>query len=57
MTELKNKEVMLAPLAGVTDVAFRIVCEKYGADKTFTEMASVNAMVYNNKQTLSLIHI
>lgn len=57
MTELKNKEVMLAPLAGVTDVAFRIVCEKYGADKTFTEMASVNAMVYNNKQTDEILFI
>lgn len=57
MTELKNKEVMLAPLAGVTDVAFRIVCEKYGADKTFTEMASVNAMVYDNKQTDEILFI
>ena len=57
MTELKNKEIMLAPLAGVTDVAFRIVCEKYGADKTFTEMASVNAMVYDNKQTDEILFI
>ncbi|MFO3665141.1 tRNA dihydrouridine synthase DusB [Anaerococcus sp. ENR0831] len=57
MIELKNKEVMLAPLAGVTDVAFRIVCEKYGADKTFTEMASVNAMVYDNKQTDEILFI
>ena len=51
MTELKNKELMLAPLAGVTDVAFRIICEKYGADKTFTEMVSVNALAFDNKQT------
>ena len=57
MTELRNKEIMLAPLAGVTDVAFRIVCEKYGADKTFTEMASVNAMVYDNKQTDEILFI
>ncbi|MBM0045909.1 tRNA dihydrouridine synthase DusB [Anaerococcus sp. mt242] len=57
MTELKNKELMLAPLAGVTDVAFRIICEKYGADKTFTEMASVNAMVYDNKQTDEILFI
>lgn len=57
MTELKNKEIMLAPLAGVTDVAFRIICEKYGADKTFTEMASVNAMVYDNKQTDEILYI
>lgn len=57
MTELKNKQIMLAPLAGVTDVAFRIICEKNGADKTFTEMASVNAMVYDNKQTDEILYI
>ena len=51
MTELKNKELMLAPLAGVTDVAYRIICEKYGADKTFTEMVNVNALAFDNKQT------
>ena len=57
MTEIKNKEVMLAPLAGVTDVAFRIICEKYGADKTFTEMVSVNAMTFDNKQTEDIMFI
>lgn len=57
MTELKNKEVMLAPLAGVTDVAFRIICEKQGADKTFTEMVSVNALRYDNKQTDEIMYI
>ena len=57
MTELKNKEIMLAPLAGVTDAAFRMICEKYGADKTFSEMASVNALVYDNKQTDDIIYI
>lgn len=57
MTGLKYKEITLAPLAGVTDVAFRIICEKYGADKTFTEMVNVNAMAYNNRQTEELMYI
>lgn len=57
MTELKNKELMLAPLAGVTDVAFRIICEKYGADKTFTEMVSVNALAFDNEQTEEIMYI
>lgn len=57
MTESKNRQVMLAPLAGVTDVAFRIICEKYGADKTFTEMVSVNALRYDNKQSEEIIFI
>lgn len=57
MIESKSKEIMLAPLAGVTDVAFRIICEKYGADKTFTEMVSVNALRYDNKQTDEIMYI
>ena len=57
MTELKNKELMLAPLAGVTDVAYRIICEKYGADKTFTEMVNVNALAFDNKQTEEIMYI
>lgn len=54
---LKNKEIMLAPLAGVSDVGFRLICEKYGADKTFTEMVSVNALYYDNKKTDDLLFI
>lgn len=55
--QLKNKQVMLAPLAGVSDVGFRLISEKYGADKTFTEMVSVNALYYDNKKTNDLLFI
>lgn len=55
--QLKNKEIMLAPLAGVSDVGFRLIAEKYGADKTFTEMVSVNALFYDNKKTDDLLFI
>lgn len=54
---LKNKQIMLAPLAGVSDVGFRLICEKYGADKTFTEMVSCNALYYDNKKTDDLLFI
>ena len=54
---IKNKPIMLAPLAGVTDAAFRIICERNGADKTFTEMVSVNAMAYDNRKTNDIIFI
>ena len=58
MTEiLTDKKIMLAPLAGVTDTAFRIICERHGADKTFTEMVSVNALVYDNKATEDIMYI
>lgn len=55
--QLKNKEIILAPLAGVSDVGFRLIAEKYGADKTFTEMVSVNALFYDNKKTDDLLFI
>lgn len=54
---LIDKKIMLAPLAGVTDTAFRIVCEKNGCDKTFTEMVSVNALAFDNKATEEIMFI
>ncbi len=43
--------MLLAPLAGYSDVGFRCVCEDAGADVTFTEMLSAQAMRYNSKKT------
>ena len=54
---LTGKKIMLAPLAGVTDTAFRIVCEKNGCDKTFTEMVSVNALAFDNRATADIMFI
>ena len=54
---LTGKEIMLASLAGVTDTAFRIVCEKNGCDKTFTEMVSVNALAFDNRATADIMFI
>ena len=54
---LLDKEIMLAPLAGVTDTAFRLVCEKNGCDKTFTEMISVNALAFDNRATEEIMFI
>ena len=39
----------LAPMAGVTDLAFRTVCADLGADLTVTEMVSSRALVYQDK--------
>lgn len=58
MTEtLKNKSISLAPLAGVTDAAFRIVCQNNGCDKTFTEMVSINALAYDNRASQDILFI
>lgn len=53
MMDFKRK-VILAPMAGVNDTAFRQMCKSYGADIVYTDMMSANAIVRNNKSTLSL---
>ena len=47
--------VVLAPMAGVTDAAFRGVCHALGAALTCTEMVSARALVYRDKKTESLL--
>ena len=47
----------LAPMAGVTDIAFREVCRKAGAAYTSTEMVSAKALVYRDVKTKSLLEI
>lgn len=43
--------LMLAPMAGFTDRAMRLVCKEYGAEYTVTEMVSAKAVTYNDKKT------
>jgi len=45
----------LAPLAGLTDLPFRSVVKKFGADVTVSEMLSSNALAHNNKKTLKML--
>ena len=45
----------LAPMAGVTDLPFRILCNEYGAALTCTEMISAKAITYGNKKTEELM--
>lgn len=45
---------MLAPMAGVTDAAFRAVCADFGADYTVTEMVSAKAVCFGDKKTALL---
>jgi len=46
---------ILAPLAGFTDLPFRSVVKKFGADLTVSEMISSNALVYDSKKTYKMI--
>lgn len=47
----------LAPMAGVTDFAFRRVCRGLGAALTTTEMVSAKALVYKDEKTRSLLYV
>ena len=50
-------QLILAPMAGVTDLAFRQICREHGAGLTVTEMASAKAMEYGDKKTPRLLRL
>ena len=52
--EVENP-LFLAPMAGVTDWAFRTVCAQLGADVTVTEMVSSRALVYQDQKSRKLL--
>lgn len=47
--------VVLAPLAGITNLPFRLICRAQGASLAFTEMVSVNGLVREGVRTLALL--
>lgn len=54
--ELENRYV-LAPMAGVTDLPFRLLCKEQGAGLLCMEMISAKALQYHNKNTEALLQI
>lgn len=52
--QLKNN-LVLAPMAGVSDLIFRELCRKYGAGLTVTEMVSTKALEFHNKKCYELL--
>ena len=49
--------LILAPMAGVTDIAFRAICRELGAGYTLTEMVSAKALCYQDKKTIPLMEL
>ena len=47
--------LVLAPMAGVTDLAFRLICRELGAGLTVTEMVSAKALCYQDKKSRQLL--
>ena len=54
--ELENN-IVLAPMAGITDLPFRIICKNCGVGLTYTEMASAKAILYGDEKTNKLLNI
>jgi len=54
--ELENN-LLLAPMAGVTDMAFRTLCREQGCGLLYTEMVSAKAIFYNNRNTKELLQV
>jgi len=53
--DFTNPIYALAPLAGFTDLPFRYVAKKFGADLTVSEMISSNALAFDSKKTLKML--
>lgn len=55
MNNFYENKIFLAPMAGVTDLAFRTVCKEYGADLVVSEMVSSRGLHYKDKKTNELL--
>jgi tRNA-dihydrouridine synthase B len=49
--------LVLGPMAGVTDLPFRLLCKEQGADLIYTEMVSAKGIQFNNKNTENLLMV
>ena len=54
--EVEN-EVFLAPMAGVTDLPFRLICKELGCGLLYTEMINAKALCYDDKNTKKMLNI
>ena len=54
--ELENN-IFLAPMAGVTDLPFRILCKEMGCGLVYSEMVSAKGILYGSKNTEKLLEV
>lgn len=52
-----NNNILLAPMAGITDLPFRLMCEKFNPGLVCTEMISAKALFYGDEKTKKLLNI
>lgn len=53
---LDRNPLVLAPMAGITDLPFRMICRELGAGLVFSEMMSVEALIRDHKRTFSMLY-
>lgn len=56
-TEYGEKPLFLAPMEGVTDASFRLMCKEFGADMVYTEFVSADALIRHIKKTQAKLEI
>ena len=54
--EIPNR-VVVAPMAGISNAAFRVVCKEFGAGLVVCEMISDHGIIYRNKKTLEMLTV
>ena len=52
-----NNKIVMAPMAGISDSAFRRICKEMGAGLVYAEMVSDKAIVYGNKKTIDMLYM
>ncbi len=55
-TILADNPLVLAPMAGITDFPFRLICKELGAGLVFSEMVSVEALIREHRRTRTMLH-
>ena len=50
-----DSSLILAPMAGITDLPFRMICRRFGCELSFVEMTSAKALVYENRKTEKMV--
>ena len=54
--EIKNR-IIMAPMAGITNLAFRVMMKEFGVGLVVSEMVSDKAIIYRNKKTLDMLNV
>ena len=52
-----DNNIFLAPMAGITDIAFRLICKEFGCGLVYTEMVSAKGIYYKSENTVALAEI